>query len=374
MRVAIIHFWLVGMRGGEKVLESLCRMFPDADIYTHCLDREVLSPLLQQRTIYTTFINKLPFSKKLYKYYLPFMPLALEQLSLKDYDLVISCESGPAKGVLVPASVPHICYCHTPMRYLWDFSHEYVEKKNFLLRPLMYFLLHRLRIWDAVSALRVDRYVANSSCVARRIARWWGKSANVVNPPVELPSSDISITECDREKAPYVFFSQLVSYKRADLAIRACHLLGRKLVIAGDGEERDKLEKLANSLGAVVSFLGRLPDSSAKWHFLSHSRALLFPGEEDFGIIPIEAMACGCPVIAYGVGGVLDSVREGKDGVFFFEQTPESLASAICEFEKRIFAPDDLRARAEEFSEERFQREMYKEIDEVLKGHRSPAC
>lgn len=373
MRVAIIHYWLVGMRGGENVLESLCRMFPQADIYTHCLNREALSPLLQRHTIHTTFIDKLPCSKKLYQYYLPLMPLALEQLVLRDYDLVISSESGPAKGVIVPADIPHICYCHTPMRYLWDFSDEYVSTKKAVLRPLMRLLLHRLRTWDAVSANRVDRYVANSHCVAQRIARWWGRSASVVNPPVELPGDEVNIN-ISREHAPYAFFGQLVAYKRADLAIRACHMLGRELVIGGDGQERGRLEELARSLGAKVTFLGRLADNAAKWKLLSESRALLFPGEEDFGIVPLEALACGCPVIGYGRGGLLDSVRDGEDGVHFHERTPESLAEAIGKFESMHFEPQTLRARAELFSEDHFQKRMQAEIDAVLKGQRSPAC
>ena len=371
MKVALVHYWLVGMRGGEKVLESLCRLFPEADIYTHCVDRSKLSPLLLSHNIRTTFINSLPFSRKLYSYYLPLMPLALESLSLKGYDLVISSESGPAKGVIVPADVPHLCYCHTPMRYLWDFSEDYLKTKNVLLRPVMRYLLHKLRIWDVASSNRVDRYVANSSCVARRIARWWGRSAAVVNPPVEMPGADIDIEACDRSGAPYVFFGQLVAYKRCDLAIRACRKLGRRLVVAGDGQERTRLEKLAISLGADVQFLGRLETSTDKWRLLSRSRGLLFPGEEDFGIVPVEALACGCPVIGYGRGGLLESVRHGTEGVLCKEQTPESLAEAVTAFEGMHFEPKALRARAEGFSEEHFLEGMRAEVDALLSGPHS---
>ncbi len=374
MRVAIVHYWLVGMRGGEKVVESLCRMYPEADIYTHCLNREELSPLLRDMRIKTTFIDKLPFSQKFYQYYLPLMPLALENLRLRGYDLVISSESGPAKGVIVPATTPHLCYVHTPMRYLWDFSEEYLETRNKVIGPVMRCLLHRLRQWDVTSSFRVDRYVANSACVARRVARWWGRAATVVNPPVEIPGqNEVSLTPPAAD-APYAFFGQLVSYKRCDLAIRACHMLGRPLVVGGDGQDRKQLETLARSLGARVTFLGHLAGNTAKWRFLHACRALLFPGEEDFGIVPLEAMACGRPVIGYGRGGLLDSVRDGVDGVHFHEQTPDALAAAMRLFEERSYNMASLRDRAQLFTEERFRQQMSGEIAAVLTGHRSPFC
>ena len=372
MKVALIQYWLVDMRGGESVLESLCRMFPDADIYTHCLNRDNISPLILRHTIHTSFIDRLPLSRKFYQYYLPLMPLALEQFNLKGYDLVISLESGPAKGVILPADTPHLCYCHTPMRYLWDMREEYVRTKNLLLRPIIRYLSHRLRMWDVVSSFRVDRFVANSSCVANRIARRWRRKANVVFPPVEIPGEDMDYTRAREADAPYAFLGQLVPYKKADLAIRACAKMGRKLVVIGDGSERKNLEKLAREMHAQVEFVGRVPASRDKWEILCRSRGLLFPGEEDFGIVPLEALACGCPVVGYGRGGLLDTVRDGIDGVHFQEHTTESLVEAMERFETMRFEPRQLRERAESFSEQRFVNEMRAEIDALLNDSHSP--
>ncbi len=374
MKVALIQYWLVGMRGGESVLESLCRMFPDADIYTHCLNRDNISPLILRHTIHTSFIDRLPLSRKFYQYYLPLMPLALEQFNLKGYDLVISLESGPAKGVILPADTPHLCYCHTPMRYLWDMTEDYVRAKNPLLRPFMRYLFHRMRMWDVLSSFRVDRFVANSSCVANRIACRWRRKANVVFPPVEIPDEDIDYARTRDADAPYVFLGQLVPYKKADLAIRACAQLGRRLVVIGDGDERKNLEKLARELNAQVEFAGRIPTSRDKWEILSRSRGLLFPGEEDFGIVPLEALACGCPVIGYGRGGLLDTVRDEIDGVHFREHDVESLVGAMKRFEAMRFEPRLLRKRAESFAEERFVNNMQAEIDALMSGSHSPFC
>ena len=349
-------------------------MFPQADIFTHCLCKENISPVILEHKIYTSFIDKLPFSKKIYQYYLPLMPLALEQFVLRDYDLVISLESGPAKGVLVPASIPHLCYCHTPMRYLWDMSQEYLQDKNFFIRPIMRYLLHRMRLWDVVSSHRVDRYVANSTCVSRRIAHWWSRKASIVFPPVELPDTGIDYTREREANAPYVFLGQLVSYKKADLALKACAKLGRRIVIVGDGEQRRELETLAHRLGVQATFTGRIPNSHSKWEILSTARGLLFPGEEDFGIVPVEALSCGCPVIGYGKGGLLDTVRDGQDGVYFQKQTVDSLVEAIQRFEQMDFDRRALRKWAENFAEERFVAQMETEIEAVLRGNRSPSC
>lgn len=374
MRVALIQYWLVSMRGGESVLEALCRMFPQADIFTHCLWKEKISPTILQHKIYTSFISKLPLCKRKYKYYLPLMPLALEQFVLRDYDLVISLESGPAKGVIVPASIPHLCYCHTPMRYLWDMSEEYLQEKNFFVRPIMRYLLYRMRIWDVVSSHRVDRYIANSTCVSRRIAHWWNRKASVVFPPVELPDASTDYSRKRGNDAPYVFLGQLVSYKKADLALLACARLGRRIMIVGDGEQRKELETLAHKLGVQATFTGRVPDSLSKWKILSTARGLLFPGEEDFGIVPVEALACGCPVIGYGKGGLLDTVRDGLDGVYFHKQTVDSLVEAMQKFEKMTFNCHSMRQWAENFSETKFAVQMQKEIEAVLCGERSPSC
>lgn len=364
MRVALVHYWLVNMRGGERVLESLCRLFPEADIYTHVLIPESLSPTLRRHRIRTTFINRLPGSARHYQKYLPLMPLALEQLDLRAYDLIVSSESGPAKGVLARADTPHLCYCHTPMRYLWDFYQDYLETAGPLTRVAMRVLFHRLRQWDALSAGRPHRIVANSHVVAQRVARWWGREASVVYPPVDTlrfaAAPDAGPPQPD---APYLYVGQLVRYKRPDIAVQACSRSGRRLLVAGDGEERRCLEGMA---GPGVRFLGRVGHEELPALY-RHCRALLFPGEEDFGIVPVEAQAAGRPVIAYGRGGAVETVRHGETGMFFDSQTAEALCAALDEFES-MPPPDAARlaAHAAAFSEERFLNQMRGEIGALL--------
>lgn len=360
MKVALVHYWLVSMRGGEKVLESLCRMFPQSDIYTHVVDRKRISQTLLQHDIRTTFIGRIPGSLHHYQKLLPLMPLALEQLDLRDYDLVISSESGPAKGVITRADTAHICYCHSPMRYLWDMYPEYLAHAGLPSRLAMCLLFPRLRLWDTASAARVDRVIANSRNVARRVARWWGKEAKVIYPPVEIPAEPVTPVGTD---APYLFLGQLTYYKHADVAVKACTMSGRKLLVAGDGEELENLRHLA---GPNVTFLGRVEEHEAH-KLYRNCRAVLFPGEEDFGLVPVEAMANGRPVIAYARGGALETVRHGSTGWLFQEQNPQSLLAALDRFEQ-LPAPDPQRLRnfALRFSEERFQREMRAEIEDTL--------
>ena len=363
LRVAIIHYWLTGMRGGEKVVEALCRIFPQADIYTHVVRPEALSPTITSHPIHTH-----------YQKYLPLMPLALEQLDLRGYDLVISSESGPAKGVITRADTPHICYCHSPMRYLWDFYQDYLESAGTVTRLLMRPLFHRLRLWDYASAQRVDHVIANSRTVARRVRRWWGKEAAVIHPPVDISrfSSPRMAALQDVPGSPepgsyYLCLSELVSYKRVDLAVEACTRTGRRLVVAGDGPERKRLESMA---GPTVSFVGRV-DNAALPALYAGCKAFLFPGEEDFGITPLEAMAAGRPVIAYGRGGVLDSVADGETGIFFERQTADSLTKALDTYEastEQAWARDRLKRQAESFSEEIFRKKMTAFIVDVLEN------
>jgi glycosyltransferase involved in cell wall biosynthesis len=351
MRVALIHYWLVAMRGGEKVLESLCRLFPQADIFTHVCVPENLSPTLRRHTIKTSFIQKLPFSARAYQKYLPLMPLALEQLDLRGYDLVISSESGPAKGVLTHAQTPHICYCHTPMRYLWDFYQDYLQQSHPLIRPAVRLLSHRLRQWDALSALRVDHFAANSRNVARRIARCYRREAVVIHPPVEVERFAPGQTpRPSAPDAPLLCLGQLTGYKRVDLAVKACTLLKKPLQIIGQGPEEARLRSLA---GPNIAFLGQL-DREAIVHHLQNCSALLFPGEEDFGIVPVEAMAAGRPVIAYAGGGALETVREGITGLFFREQSVASLQEAMERLETTTFDPEAIIRHANAFSEAAF--------------------
>ena len=351
-RTAIIHYWLVNMRGGERVLEALCELYPEADIYTHVLDEDAISSFLRQRNIKTTFINRLPWAKKLYQAYLPLMPLALEQLNLSGYDLVISSESGPAKGVIVGPNTLHVCYCHSPMRYLWDMHSDYLIDASLPVRLLFPLLAHYLRIWDRHSALGVDRFIANSAFVAKRIQKCYRREAEVIPPPAAVEEFYIAEEKDDY----YLLFGQLVKYKRADLAIEAFNRLGKRLVVIGDGEMLSKLKSMANG---NIEFLGKQPFGQVK-HYLAHCQALIFPGVEDFGIVPVEAMASGRPVIAFAAGGVMETVRENVTGLFFHQQTPESLIEAIERFEhsQAQFDPLAIRCHAESFSKELFKRRI----------------
>ena len=358
MKVAIVHYWLVTMRGGEKVLEELCRMFPQADIFTNVYDPQKISDTIKSHKIYTTKINSWPMAKKLYQKYMPFMPKALMDLDLTGYDLIISSESGPAKGVCPAPNAFHLCYCHTPMRYLWDMYHEYFAKANPLVRLFMKKMIPSLRLWDIMSSNLVDHFVANSSFVAARIRRYYNRNADVVFPPCNIQK----YADCVRDpKDFYLFFGQLVGYKRADLAIEACIKSGRKIVVIGDGKSKQAKKYLSSGL---VTFTGRVSDEKVKEYF-SQAKALLFPGIEDFGIIPVEANSAGCPVLAYRKGGACDSILENKTGLFFEEQTVDSLISCMDDFEKRQGDFTDRQVynkHVQQFSNENF----IKKINQIL--------
>ncbi len=362
MRVAIIHYWLVGMRGGEKVLEEFCRLYPQADIFTHVYVPAKTSALIKRHRITTTFIGRLPFAEKLYQKYLPLMPAALEELDLTGYDLVISSESGPAKGVITHPNAVHVCYCHSPMRYLWDQYHTYRGNAGRLTRLFMSVTMPFLRVWDVASAARVDRFVANSSFIARRIAKAYRRDAAVIFPPVDVDA--FTIAEAPRRDF-YLCAGQLVPYKRVDLAVAACTRLGRRLVVVGTGSETARLRAMA---GPTVEFKGWA--SFAELQDLTRNcRALLFPGEEDFGIVPLEAMAAGRPVVAYGSGGALDTVIEGETGVFFHEQTVEALQAAMdrCESLEADFDPQRIRRHARAFGGDVFRETFRAFVDTAMR-------
>lgn len=377
-RVALIHYWLVGMRGGEKVLEALCRMFPEADIFTHVSAPKHLSGVLGQHRIIESRIARLPFARRFYQNYLPLMPRALEELDLSGYDLVISSEAGPAKGVIPPPGVPHLCYCHSPMRYIWDQYQPYLQSAGFLGRRALPHVAHHLRQWDVTSAARVDRFVANSHHVAARVKSYWRRQASVVHPPVAvesfapLPRSELGDF--------YLWLGELAPYKRPELAIEAFRVLDRPLVVVGGPTKRVKA--LAKIAGPNTRFVGRVGDVEMR-AYLARCRALVFPGEEDFGIVPVEAMASGRPVIAFGRGGVLDSVRDGETGLFFNEQSVDALVDAVLKFERTDLELGSVRAcvsHARRFSEGAFHagiRENLSALDvgdlPTLRLHRAQA-
>lgn len=338
------------MRGGEKALESLCRLLPDADIFTLFYQPDQVSPLIRAHKITTSFLNPL---RRLHRSLLPLMPLALECFDLREYDLVISSESGPAKGVLTPAGTIHLCYCHTPMRYLWDLYPAYLNEwtthraKRLLMAPLANYL----RLWDYASATRVDEFIASSQNARRRIWKTYRRVAQVVNPgvPVETffhrPSDDY-----------YLTVSELVPYKQIDVAVRACSKLGRRLLVVGKGPEYRRLKALASP---SVEFCGHVPDQDLR-EIYAGCRALLMPGEEDFGMTAVEALASGKPIIAFARGGVMEIVpRENPTGgVFFDKPDADNLASALLRFEavEPSIQPKALQAHAARYSEHEFQR------------------
>jgi glycosyltransferase involved in cell wall biosynthesis len=343
MRVAIIHYWLVGMRGGEKVLEAICRLFPEADIYTHVYVPSAISDSIKKHKIRTTFINSLPYAARMYKRYLPLMPMALEQLDLSRYDLVISSESGPSKGVIPASPAIHVCYCHSPMRYIWNMYNRYYDDSGRLTQLMMPPLAHYLRSWDAATANRVDSFVANSTTVSRRIRSYYRREAEVIYPPVDTHSfRPVARPEIGDH---YLMVGELVGYKRPDLAVEAFNQMKEKLVIIGGGEMLDQLRKFA---GPTVTVLGPQPFEILQAHY-ARCKALVFPGEEDFGIVPVEAMASGRPVIAFGRGGATETVVAGKTGVFFDVQSVEAIIDAIERFQQMEFNPADAVARASDF-------------------------
>jgi glycosyltransferase involved in cell wall biosynthesis len=346
-RTAIVHYWLVGMRGGEKVVEALCRLLPDADIFTLFYEPERVSPAIRAHNVKASFLNPL---RRHYRSLLPLMPLALETFDLRDYDLVVSSESGPAKGVIVPSSARHICYCHTPMRYLWDlypaYLHEFTSSsfKQALMAPLAAYL----RLWDFASSARVDSFVANSYNVQRRIWRTYRRESDVVHPPVAVDKFSWK-----PERDYLLIVSELVAYKRLEYAVRLCAQRGIRLKIAGDGPEFRKLNRVA---GSSVEFCGRVTDTELG-DLYSHCRALLVPGEEDFGMTMVEALASGKPVVALGRGGAREIVEPGC-GLLYDEPTETSLHAALRRLERHEFRAPDLQAAAQKFSEAEFHRRM----------------
>ncbi len=358
LRVAIVHYWFVGRAGGERVVEAFAEVLPQADLFALVAERETLAPVLQSRKLTTSFLQRIPGARKFHRHFLFLQPLALEQFDLRDYDLVISSDSGPAKGVITSSRTCHVCYCHSPMRYIWEMYPEYRRGMGCMVGTVFALAAHYMRLWDYATAGRVDYFVANSKFVASRIRKYYGRDSHVIYPPVETAKGSVSHAAGDN----YIVAGRLVDYKRVDLAVRACTELGRKLKVIGDGPEYKKLRRMA---GQTVEFLGHVNDEELRAH-LSGARALLFPGEEDFGIVPVEAQSCGRPVIAYASGGALETVRgalpggpavENPTGVFFAEQSAASLAEAILRFEAQQdrFLPDAIRLHALQFDKAVFK-------------------
>ncbi len=360
-RVALVHDWLTGMRGGEKVLEAIAELYPGAPIYTLLHVKGSVSPALERRRIVRSFIQRLPGAARHYRNYLPLFPLAIEQFDFDGYDLVISTSHCAAKSVVVPGHTPHLCYCHSPMRYAWDQFEAYFgpdqvgPARSRLLRPVM----ARLARWDAATASRVDRFVANSQYVAGRIGRYYNRRAAVVYPPV-----DTQFYHPDPARRPEPFFlvvSALVPYKRLDVAIRACEAVGTPLTVVGRGPEEARLRSLG---GSRVEFLGWRTDEEIRTLY-QDCVAVLMPGVEDFGMVPVEAQACGRPVVAYAEGGALESVIDGTTGVLVNDPSVDAFAAALRDVSSREFDAAVIRGHAESFSRPRFQRQFQEQVADL---------
>lgn len=369
LRVAIVHYWFLGRAGGERVVEEIVRIFPQADIFTLFANDDVLSASVPGRKVTRSWLQRIPAATRFHRHLLPLQPFALEQFDLSQYDLVISSESGPAKGVLTSPGCCHICYCHSPMRYLWDQSEQYKSQMNPLTRVVFSATAHFMRLWDVASSARVDFFVANSDFVRRRIAKCFRRESHVIHPPVEARRGFIS----NAAKEYYLAAGRLVPYKRIELAIETCSRMGRQLIVAGYGPLMKTLRKRA---GTVVRFADNVSDEGM-FRLYADARALIFPGEEDFGIMPVEAQSCGRPVIAYGSGGVLETVRgiwsasefhERATGVFFRRQAVEDVVGAIEEFElvERRFVPEYIREHAMEFDSAVFRTRLADYVEHAL--------
>jgi len=358
LNTVIIHYWLKRMRGGEKVIESIVDIFPEADIITNLYSKNNISSKLSKRIKKTTFINQLPFASFFYQYYLPLYPTALKRIHIDSAELVVSSESGPAKGINVANNIPHICYTHSPMRYIWDMLDIYfgTGTKRKILQPA----INYLQKWDYSTAQKVDYIIANSNFVKKRINKYWKRKSTVIYPPVDTNQFGIS----DNINENYLLFGEHVKYKKSELVVRAFNVNKKKLVVMGGGNKLQYLKSIAND---NIIFLGRVNIDVMK-KYLSSSRALIFPGIEDFGIIPVEAMACGRPVIAFNEGGATETVLENVTGLFFKYQTLDSLNDTLKQFEniESQFVPKNIQNYSHKFDKSVFQKKFKEYIDTCL--------
>ncbi|MDD3267626.1 MAG: glycosyltransferase family 4 protein [Burkholderiales bacterium] len=372
MKVAIVHEWFVSYAGSEKVVEQLIKCYPEADIFAliDCLNPDE-KDFLQGKEVKTSFLQKIPFIKQKYQLFLPLMPFAIEQFDLSNYDVIISSSHAVAKGVLTGPNQLHICYCHSPIRYAWDLQHQYIKESNkgFLLSWLMRYFLHKIRLWDYRTANGVDYFIANSNFIARRIKKVYGRDSEVIFPPVDIQKFTPQIN-----KQEYYFTaSRLVPYKKVDLIAKAfAKMPDKKLIIAGTGDGATKIQDLANKY-TNIKYLGFISDDKMI-ELMQNAKAFVFAAEEDFGIIPVEAQACATPVIAYGKGGVCDSVITESDlatGVFFYKQDTDSIINAVREFESIQLDFSNCISNSQKFSEVLFRNKILNFVTDKYKQFQS---
>ena len=355
-KIALIHEWLVDYSGSERVVEQMLNVYPESDIFALVeFLPEDLRWFIKNKEVNTSFIQSLPFSRKKYRNYLPFMPLAAEQLNVSSYDLILSSNHAVSKGIITNSSQLHICYCHSPIRYAWDLYFQYLQEAK-LEKGLKAFLakliLHYIRMWDFGAAKRVDYFIANSQYIAQRIKKVYRRESTVIYPPVDIDNFSFESSKEDY----YLTASRMVPYKKIDLIVRAFSKMpDKKLIVIGDGPDFKKLKQVA---GKNIELLGFQPFEDLK-KYMEKTKAFVFAADEDFGIVPVEAQACGTPVIAFGKGGVLETVIENETGIFFKEQNEQSLMQAVNSFEKYIdhFDAALIRKNAERFSQARFRKE-----------------
>ena len=365
-RTALVHDFLLDLRGAERVFAAICEQYPDADVYTAVYDERGTEGRFAHRRVHASFLQKLRPTARTFRGLLPLYPHAIESFDLRAYDTVISSSSAWAHGVLVDPGAVHVCYCHNPFRYAWTEREATLRGRHPLVRPVLRVLLNRWRQWDWIAAQRVDRYVANSTVTAARIRRYLGRESLVLHPPVEVdrfsPAAPGELGD------HYVVLAELMAHKRIDVAVRAFSALGERLVVIGDGPEGRRLRRLA---GPTVSFAGRVSDAEVA-ALLRTSRALVVTATEEFGIAAVEAQASGRPVVALAEGGVLESVVAGETGVFYDRNEPEALAAAVAGFDPLAVDPAACVASARRFSADRFRRELARVVEEVREEARPP--
>lgn len=365
MKIALVHDYLVQYGGAERVLEAFQELYPYAPIYTLIHDQDSMHGHFIGSRIHTSFLQNFPFSKKRHRLFPPLMPIAIESFDFSQYDIVLSDSSSFAKGIITSPKTLHVCYMHTPMRYAWDDCQKYTEDFGLpgLIKKLVPFFMSPIRLWDRASAERVDRFISNSRFVANRIKKYYHKDSTVVHPPVNVSQFYLATEPKDY----FLMVGRLIAYKRHDIAIQAFNALGLPLKIIGRGPELERLKKIA---GPTIEFLGRVPEEELPKYY-AECRAFIFPQEEDFGIVAIEAMASGKPLIAYRGGDIVEHMEEGKMGEYFDEQTKESLIEAMKRFQEGEYEAEYIRAKALPFDKERFKATIKDYLEKALAEHQS---